>query len=440
MPHPALLAAERFWILDPLYAGLGTLLAWFYSIAHSYALAIILLTVVVRLVTFPLTAKQARSQQELQRLQPELKRLQAKYKNDRQKLNEEMMKFYKENHVNPLGGCLPVLVQFPVLIVLYRLILGLINTPPKHIPKTSAMYSALVESGGKMVSFGVDLAQRAAEVQGSKKAPFLVLIALVMATGYYQQRQMTARLPKESRNSQMAMIGKVFPLMFGLISWSIPAGVVVYFLVSNVWQIGQQAFIFRKMPQPPGAAKAPKEDRSKGVKGPPAAAGKAGKGSKGDSSAKKGAPTPKRTAGGKAPAAGKGGKAVRAGGKGRGAPASSGKAGRDGKGAKAPVAGKGAPAGKDGRARAGNGRGSGKGARPAGAPAMPTAKGIEGAGPAVPAEGNGQALSGRRRRRGRGSRPASTAPGGNGATERAASDAESSGAAPVGDTPKKDDE
>src|ERR687886_833378 len=125
----ATLAAEKFWILDPLYTALGTLLAWFYSVAHSYALAIVLLTVVVRLATFPLTAKQARSQQDLQRLQPELKRLQAKYKNDRQKLNEEMMKFYRENKVNPLGGCLPLILQAPLFIVLYRLILGLTHKP-----------------------------------------------------------------------------------------------------------------------------------------------------------------------------------------------------------------------------------------------------------------------------------------------------------------------
>ena len=252
------LAAKRFWILDPLYTALGTVLAWFYSVIPSFGGAIIALTLLVRLATFPLTAKQARSQQELQRLQPELKRLQAKYKHDRQRLNEEMMKFYKENHVNPFGGCLPVLLQLPVLIVLYRLILGLTHRPPRHIPTSSSMYRALRESGGKMVSWGMDLAQRASAVKGSKQVPFLILVALVVATGYYQQRQLSARLPKDSANSQMAMMGKIFPLFFGLISWSIPAGVVAYFLVSNIWQIGQQALIFRNQPPVPGAgAKAP---------------------------------------------------------------------------------------------------------------------------------------------------------------------------------------
>ena len=442
IPVPALLAAEKFWILDPLYVSLGTLLAWFYSIAHSFGLAIVLLTVVVRLATFPLTAKQARSQQELQRLQPELKRIQAKYKNDRQKLNEEMMKFYKENKVNPFGGCLPVIVQFPVLIVLYRLILGLIDTPPKHLPRTSAMYSALVESGGEMVSFGMDLAKKAGEVSGAKQVPFLILIALVMATGYYQQRQMTARLPKESRNSQMAMIGKIFPLMFGVISWTIPAGVVVYFLASNLWQIGQQAVMFRKMPLPQGTEKGTKDNTGKAAKGP---AAKSGKGAKSDPSGKKGVPTPKRTPGSKAAAAGKSGKAgVKGGGKSRRAPAPIGKAPRDTKGARPTKATKGAPAEKDGRGRAGNGRPPGKGGPPPSPAKKPVAKGHAAKGPdgsaqAAPAEGNGQALSDRRRRRGRGGRP-DPPPGGNGATQSDSSGTTGSGAPPVAGAPKKDDE
>ena len=88
----------------------------------------ILLTVLVRLILFPLTAKQAKSMIAMQRAQPEIKKLQAKYKNDRQKLNEEMMKFYKENNINPLAGCLPLLLQLPLFIVLYRVIAGLTAT------------------------------------------------------------------------------------------------------------------------------------------------------------------------------------------------------------------------------------------------------------------------------------------------------------------------
>jgi len=118
-----LLAA--FWILDPIYGAMGRVLAFFYSVVSSYGVAIALLTIAVRVFLIPLTTKQVKSQQAMQRIQPELKRLQAKHKNDRQKLNEEMMKFYKENKVNPLAGCLPILLQAPLFIVLYRLILDL---------------------------------------------------------------------------------------------------------------------------------------------------------------------------------------------------------------------------------------------------------------------------------------------------------------------------
>jgi len=240
------------WILDPIYNVMGAVLAFFYSVVPSYGLAIILLTMTVRIFLIPLTTKQVRSQQAMQRIQPELKRLQAKYKNDRQQLNKEMMDFYKENKVNPVAGCLPILLQTPLFLVLYRLILGLNHQPlPKHLPKSSELYTSLSGAGGKMVSLGVDLARSASTVKGFGSAvPYYLLIALTVATGYYQQRQMTARLSKDAVNPQMQMIGKVFPVVFGFISFNLPAGVVLYFIVSNLWQVGQQAITFRKFPPP----------------------------------------------------------------------------------------------------------------------------------------------------------------------------------------------
>jgi YidC/Oxa1 family membrane protein insertase len=239
-----------FWILDPIYGAMGRVLAFFYSVIASYGVAIALLTVTVRIFLIPLTTKQVKSQQAMQRIQPELKRLQAKHKNDRQKLNEEMMKFYKENKVNPLAGCLPILLQAPLFIVLYRLILDLSHDDgPKHIPSSSKLFTSLVESGGEMVSWGIDLSKAASSVSGFGSAlPYYLLIAITVATGYFQQRQMTARLPKDSINQQMQMIGKIFPIIIGFVSLTVPAGVVVYFIVSNFWQIGQQAVMFRAFP------------------------------------------------------------------------------------------------------------------------------------------------------------------------------------------------
>ena len=256
-----------FWILDPIYSAMGSVLAFFYSVVASYGVAIALLTVTVRIFLIPLTTKQVKSQQAMQRIQPELKRLQAKYKNDRQKLNEEMMKFYKENKVNPLAGCLPILLQAPLFIVLYRLILDLSDDGgPKHVPTDSKLHSSLLESGGEMVSWGFDLAKAASSVSGFGNAfPYYLLIAITVATGYFQQRQMTSRMPKDGMNQQMQMVAKIFPVIIGFVSLSVPAGVVVYFIVSNLWQIGQQAVTFKIFPPVHLAAGADKGD--KGDKG-----------------------------------------------------------------------------------------------------------------------------------------------------------------------------
>ncbi len=305
-------------VLDPIYRAMGTVLAFFYSVIPSYGLAIALLTVSVRVLLIPLTTKQVKSQQAMQRIQPELKRLQAKYKDDRQKLNEEMMKFYKENSVNPLAGCLPLILQAPLFIVLYRLILGLTHKPePKHLPHDSKLFASLLESGGKMVSWGIDLAKSASTVGGFGKAwPYYILVAITVATGFYQQRQMTARQPKDSLNPQMQMIGKVFPAMIGLISLSVPAGVVVYFIVSNLWQIGQQAVTFRAFPPPhvAGGGTAKPDKAEKGGKTPgDTGKGKGGGGGPAGNGARPRGGTPPRSGGGatkkpapKAPAKNKG--------------------------------------------------------------------------------------------------------------------------------------
>ncbi len=266
--------------LDWLYNALGNVLAFFYAVIPSYGVAIILLTITVRVLLIPLTAKQVKSQRAMQLLQPELKKLQAKYKGDRLKLNEEMMKLYKEHKANPLAGCLPLVLQMPLFIVLYRIIRSLSEVPPKHIPLGSSLHHALAESAGKLESFGIDLAHKPQSVLA------LFLVAAVVASGYYQQKQMTARMSKDAINPQMQMITKIMPAFFGLISLSVPTGVVLYFITSNIWQIGQQAVAFRTRPVPVGEADGEPETKSGGggsaastaVGGGPNAKGGGGKG------------------------------------------------------------------------------------------------------------------------------------------------------------------
>jgi YidC/Oxa1 family membrane protein insertase len=246
-------------IWNALIDGMGAILAFLYSIIPNYGVAIIGLTVLVRLALFPLTAKQARSMQKMQLIQPELKKLQAQYKNDRQKLNEEIMKFYKENQVNPMAGCLPLAFQMPVFFALYRVL----YQPHRHMPTDSKLFHAIcgdltskacgtAPNHPKGLSFlGMDLGKAASGVTGGfgSALPYFLLIALVVVTGYLQFKQTQSRQTSQA-NPQMAMMGKIFPAMFAFISYRLPSGVVLYFLVSNAWQIGQQALIFRTMPTP----------------------------------------------------------------------------------------------------------------------------------------------------------------------------------------------
>src|SRR6266540_1021970 len=114
-------------MFDSFFEIVSGLLSAIYSVIPNYAIAIALLTCVAMIITTPLTLKSTKSMIEMQRLQPEIRKLQAQYKDDRQKLNEEMMRFYREHEINPIGGCLPMLIQMPVFSILYWVVRGLVN-------------------------------------------------------------------------------------------------------------------------------------------------------------------------------------------------------------------------------------------------------------------------------------------------------------------------
>ncbi len=250
--------------LNGMYNALGAVLAFIYSLVPNLGVSIILLTLVVMVILYPLTAKQAKSMLAMQRVQPEIKKLQAKYKGDRQKLNEEMMKFYQENKINPLAGCLPLVVQLPIFFALYRVL----RDPYKHIPKTgsfASLYNAFCNGfshcgktvNGKLqlhtLSFlGIDLQKTATDAHNGflSAAPYYVLVLLVVFSGLLQTRQAQARTP--AANKQMGTVMKVLPIFFGLISLQFPAGLVLYFFVSNMFRVGQQEVIFRRMGAGPG--------------------------------------------------------------------------------------------------------------------------------------------------------------------------------------------
>jgi YidC/Oxa1 family membrane protein insertase len=295
-------------VLNPIYRAIGYLLAVAYSVvpAHNLGLAIILLTCVVMLALFPLTAKQARSMISMQKVQPEIKRLQQKYKNDKQKQNEEILKFYQENKINPLAGCLPLVMQFPIFISLFHVLRGVQGNVPKtgqfnrlyiDICGKAAVATGKCQKHPKGLRFlGMDLSKSLWNVRtGSIVAalPYVVSILLIMATGWYQARQTMARTQNNASaspvNSQMQFMTKVFPIVFGVLSLRFASGLVVYWVTSNIWRIGQQHLVLNKIYDEANNAPAPKATVLDDVvedEDPPPAAGKRPGGGKGSGGGK----------------------------------------------------------------------------------------------------------------------------------------------------------
>ncbi len=313
--------------LDPLYRAIGWLLALFYIPTHSLGIAVILLTIVIMLVQFPLTAKQAKSMIQMQRVQPEIKKIQQKYKDDKQKQNEELLKFYQENKINPLAGCLPLIITIPIGIAVFRTFSHGIQ---RHLPTTGRMgelYQAICPPGHRtptaactkylsehasnppsalhFLGMSLNLSARQAQTIGglADAWPYYAVIALVAFTGWYQVKQTQARQLQTSNtpvNAQMQAMTKIFPVFFAFICFTLNAGATIYFVVSNIWRIGQQHLVIGKLydqaiaagdlkpkaggPPPPAKSPPAKEPPPNG-KGQPAGA-KGSKGSGGGSPAK----------------------------------------------------------------------------------------------------------------------------------------------------------
>ncbi|MGH2723583.1 MAG: YidC/Oxa1 family membrane protein insertase [Actinomycetota bacterium] len=254
-------------VWNGLLTGLGSALSFSYNVIPSYVVAIMLLTVGVRVLMLPLTIKQTRSMQAMQKLQPQIKELQRKHKGNRQKLNEEMMKMYKEHQVNPLGGCLPLLLQLPVFFALYRVLTTALpgNLPgTRYLPEGSRLAADIASQ--KAGFLGMNLACSPARagrgmvevVQGAEQVncgdswmvalPVYLLVALMVLTTYYQQRQMQ-RASAGPQQAQMKMMGRIMPVFLGVISVNISAGVLIYWVTTNLWQVGQQYLMLRSRPE-----------------------------------------------------------------------------------------------------------------------------------------------------------------------------------------------
>jgi len=218
------------------------LLVFYQWLGHQTILAITALTLVVRLAILPLTLKQQQASQRMQELQPKLQELQKKYAKNKEKLAQEQMKLYQEAGINPMGGCLPLLIQLPLLYGLWQSIVRTLAVSPMELLRLSRNIYAFIPGLAQLVPLQshflwLDLGQ---------PDRYLVLPALVVVTSWLSQRVLTPPSPDERTAAMNQQMQIMMPLLFGFISISYASGLSIYFIISNLVTLVQYLFIRRQ--------------------------------------------------------------------------------------------------------------------------------------------------------------------------------------------------
>ncbi len=216
-------------ILSPLENVLTSILEWFHGSAGlSWAWSIVALTVAVRFLLVPVAVRQIHSMQSLQAHAPEMKAIQEKYKNDRQRQNEELMKFYRENKINPAASCLPIVLQIPIFISLFFVLKGFEREIFPQYPSSSLDWLGLV-----------DITQPVKDGWGALL--LLVYVVSQLTSSYF----MSATMQKAQR-----MLLMVLPVLFVPFILQFPAGLMIYWLTTNLWTTGQGIITRTMIPKP----------------------------------------------------------------------------------------------------------------------------------------------------------------------------------------------
>ncbi len=227
---------------------LGDALNFFYQIIPNLGISIMLLTILLSLLMFPLTLKQTRSMRGMQEIQPEVKRLQTELKGDREELNKQLMALYQEKGVNPAAGCLPLIVQMPIWFALFSVLRNTeeyIQVPPGEDINTQFLGMDLTLSPSNAIPDAFSSGDILAAI------PYIILLIFIVAAGFYQQYQTTQIrsnngevVEKTAQQQSMQTAMKIMPLFFGFITWSLTSGLGIYFATSSVFRIGQQSLIY----------------------------------------------------------------------------------------------------------------------------------------------------------------------------------------------------
>jgi YidC/Oxa1 family membrane protein insertase len=224
-------------ILNPMT---NLLLLLYQVLFNNFAVAVAVFTLITRLITLPFTLKQQRSAKAMQELQPELEKIKKKYANDKEKLAQEQMQLYKKFNMNPLGGCLPLLLTFPIMIGLYQAIIAALASTPLQLLELSQRLYTFLPGLIQLIPLnnqwlGINLGQPPG---GAQPVYAYALILLVVATGYWQQKIMTPKSAPSQSTNQMAGMSQsmmyTMPIMFGFFALSFAAGLSIYFIISNL--------------------------------------------------------------------------------------------------------------------------------------------------------------------------------------------------------------
>ena len=222
---------------------LGAALAFFYDLVPSYGLAIILLTIAINLLLFPLTLKQTRSTRAFTAIQPEIRRIQKEYKERPEEMQKELMRVQRAAGATPGGCLLPLIVQLPIWYALFRVL-----NAPGHIPAGSALDNAIAAGNNRFLgmNLGTQISQAVSEGIGSA-LPYLGMLAVMVASQYIQTWHATSgqARPDNPQAAAGQAVSRIMPLFIGIVSYNFPAGLVLYWMTGNIFRLLQQVVIFR---------------------------------------------------------------------------------------------------------------------------------------------------------------------------------------------------
>jgi YidC/Oxa1 family membrane protein insertase len=256
------------WVIVQIHAGLSLIFPA--DSGWAWGLSIFLLTVLMRVIIFPLFVKQIHASRKMQELNPQVQALRKKYKKDKQRLNQEMMKLYQEAGANPLSGCLPLVVQFPIFISLYNVLRAISTTKPGQ--SKYGMSADLIHSAQHAHIFGASIPTTFVEAFSDKHVGAMIVAGLAVAissTTFFTMKTSVGRSMQTMTADNPMMQSQRFLVylspLFGLFGLTLPLGVLIYWVTTNSWTLAQSHYVYKKYPMstPEGQAEAAKAGTSK---------------------------------------------------------------------------------------------------------------------------------------------------------------------------------